>query len=366
MNVAVIKKTRDLGKLSLFEVMAIIKSCNMDDKQREINHVTSYQSANLGASTNSAFSALPAQQASSSSSIPMASPVPSAPSPASKSTFLAPTIPKGAEQNLAMMADLDQIHPDDVEEMDISWHIAMPVFREKSSPSKREETIVVQTETNIWALISLSCGATTITSLDILLNIERALVAQQFMWEDQMQALNLAEDGGAHLAQIEGDMDVDAAKEQMMDLQIGFMVSTTPANTENSKKKLKPLQEMLDAKTSDFNKLQEDYSIKSSHLKFANKDIAKLTSELDALKVKYNDVDFTIKKFDASSAVVESRIEHTLKWQNKHGEGFGYEMVPPPFNNYFTPSIDNQERQNNPLHPIPFRMINLAPLRVLK
>ena len=59
---------------------------------------------------------------------------------------------KGVEENLAMMtgligcynalvtgelalpvlmSELDQIHPDDVEEMDISWHIGMAVFRAK-------------------------------------------------------------------------------------------------------------------------------------------------------------------------------------------------------------------------------------------
>ncbi|XP_076897863.1 uncharacterized protein LOC143551282 [Bidens hawaiensis] len=33
MNVPVIKKTKDLSRLTLSEVIAIIKSCNMDDKQ---------------------------------------------------------------------------------------------------------------------------------------------------------------------------------------------------------------------------------------------------------------------------------------------------------------------------------------------
>ncbi|XP_076936165.1 uncharacterized protein LOC143603163 [Bidens hawaiensis] len=33
MNVAVIKKTKDLSRLTLSEVIAIIKSCDMDDKQ---------------------------------------------------------------------------------------------------------------------------------------------------------------------------------------------------------------------------------------------------------------------------------------------------------------------------------------------
>ena len=63
-----------------------------------------------------------------------------------------PEVAKGVEKNLGLMAglincynalvacelappvmmgELDQIHPDDVEEMDISWHIAMAVFRAK-------------------------------------------------------------------------------------------------------------------------------------------------------------------------------------------------------------------------------------------
>ncbi|KAI3740357.1 hypothetical protein L2E82_30785 [Cichorium intybus] len=152
MNVAVIKKTRDLGKLSLSEVMAIIKACDIDDKKTEINHVSSYQTANLGISTNSAFSAIyakvPTQQASSSSSTPLASSVPPVPTSAASS----PVLPKGAKENLGMMAcllncynalvagelvqpmmvvDLNQVNPDDLEEMDISWHIAMAVFRAK-------------------------------------------------------------------------------------------------------------------------------------------------------------------------------------------------------------------------------------------
>ena len=48
MNVAVIKKTKDLNRLTLAEVMAIIKACDIDDKQREINHVNSYSTTNLG------------------------------------------------------------------------------------------------------------------------------------------------------------------------------------------------------------------------------------------------------------------------------------------------------------------------------
>lgn len=55
MNVAVIKKTKDLSSLSLSEVIAIIKSCDMDDKQRAINHENSYNAAGYVVSSNNAL-----------------------------------------------------------------------------------------------------------------------------------------------------------------------------------------------------------------------------------------------------------------------------------------------------------------------
>ena len=62
MNVVVIKKTKDLNRLSLAETMAIIKACDLDDKQREINHVNSYSTANLGISSYNAFTSFTPSQ----------------------------------------------------------------------------------------------------------------------------------------------------------------------------------------------------------------------------------------------------------------------------------------------------------------
>ena len=124
--------------------MFLLKACDMDDKEREINHVNSYSSANLGVSSNRAFSVVPAHHVPS-SCLPMAPPS----SSASSSTAQTPVIAKGVEENLALMAGLincynalvagelappvviGDIHLEDVEEMDISWQIAMAVFRAK-------------------------------------------------------------------------------------------------------------------------------------------------------------------------------------------------------------------------------------------
>ncbi|XP_076894718.1 uncharacterized protein LOC143547094 [Bidens hawaiensis] len=55
LNVAVIKKTKDLSKLTLSEVMAIIKACDMDDKQHAINHDSTYNTVGYGTLANNAL-----------------------------------------------------------------------------------------------------------------------------------------------------------------------------------------------------------------------------------------------------------------------------------------------------------------------
>ena len=68
MNVFVVKKTSDLNKMTLVETLAVIKSFDMDVKQREINRA----GYNVGTSFNSAFSAQPTFTAPSSSCAPVA------------------------------------------------------------------------------------------------------------------------------------------------------------------------------------------------------------------------------------------------------------------------------------------------------
>lgn len=58
------------------------------------------------------------------------------------------------------------------------------------------------------------------------------MVAQQFSWDDQLQALNITEDGRANFAQIDDDDEAEAAEEEMKNLQFAFMVSTNPDTDE--------------------------------------------------------------------------------------------------------------------------------------
>jgi hypothetical protein len=152
-HVAVIKRTKNLSTESLARVISTLNACEEDDRQQELNYSNSHSAANLGVSANNAFSALPTSALPPTKSvIPSISPSPTFPSPqpapASHTTTNAP----GVDENIALVAnfvncynafvagnlippmtlgELDQIHPDDVEELDIQWQIAMAVFRAK-------------------------------------------------------------------------------------------------------------------------------------------------------------------------------------------------------------------------------------------
>ena len=80
----------------------------------------------------------------------------------------------------------------------------------------------------------------------------------------------------------------------------------------NLGKEKKPLKDKMEVAVSDFNRIQHEFSEKSGHLRDAKEKIFVLTAELEALKEKYNDVDFNFKKFDVSSEVVETMIENHL------------------------------------------------------
>ncbi|KAM0011164.1 hypothetical protein Hdeb2414_s0002g00064551 [Helianthus debilis subsp. tardiflorus] len=49
-NVVAIKGTNDMNKIILVDLISLIKSYDLDDKQREINHPSSYNIATLGSS----------------------------------------------------------------------------------------------------------------------------------------------------------------------------------------------------------------------------------------------------------------------------------------------------------------------------
>ncbi|XP_052622736.1 uncharacterized protein LOC128128015 [Lactuca sativa] len=105
-------------------------------------------------------------------------------------------------------ADLDQIHPEDVEEMDITWQIAIAVFRAKQFAKKIGK--------NNWAM-----------NADKKVGFNKSILR---CFNCHEQALNISRPENAHLAQIDDNSskntDVDPEAE-MMELQLALMVSSS-------------------------------------------------------------------------------------------------------------------------------------------
>ncbi|KAL4582814.1 hypothetical protein LXL04_007375 [Taraxacum kok-saghyz] len=393
MNVFVIKKTSNLNTMTLAETLAVIKAFDMDVTQREINRA----GYNTGRSSNSAFAAQPSTVASSQSSAPVAQVYSAGSSSSVPATHTEENlgvmagncykvVVNGELPATVMMSELDQIHPDDVEEMDISWHIGMAVFRAKKFTQR--------TGRNIWGgagdrnmgynkskLRCFNCHEEGhfarelqhTREAQVNNNNDRALVAQQFSWEDQLNDLKLGDHHAANLAQME---ETENAEEQMMELQHAFMVSVSTEEEKVSKTSCTPsctakhilckeqmdslireiedlkydgyelrkaqklLKEQLEAKTKDFKQVYEELYLKTNKYKMALYNIRRLTAELETSNTKFKNADFNFKKFEVSSAKVETMIEKQLKFKDQKTEGLGYNNVPPPFNDNYTPLLE--------------------------
>ncbi|KAJ0576133.1 putative transcription factor interactor and regulator CCHC(Zn) family [Helianthus annuus] len=196
-HVAMIKKTKDLARCTLSEMISHIKACELDDKQRETNYKNSMLAAgfSIAPTTSSdsntallsqggfqmfrnASAAKPAPTSANvynSGSSTQASPTSAgkssvAPSASVASNEMVAFFSKQSKENLEIAAsvinclnaftsgnlgppkfsmdDLDQILPEDVEEMDITWQMAMAAFRAKN--------FVRKTGKNKWQNLTFS------------------------------------------------------------------------------------------------------------------------------------------------------------------------------------------------------------------
>ncbi|KAL4573546.1 hypothetical protein LXL04_020356 [Taraxacum kok-saghyz] len=97
------------------------------------------------------------------------------------------------------------------------------------------------------------------------------------------------------------------------------------------RKALKPTTQKLEEQTKDYRRIRDElYELKNNELPMAKYNINRLTAELAASNARFMDADEN----------VEVMIENHMKWQDKQGEGLGYSVVPPPYNDDYTPALE--------------------------
>ena len=106
------------------------------------------------------------------------------------------------------------------------------------------------------------------------------------------------------------------------------------------RKSEKPLKEKLDAQTLDYKRVQKELSDKNCLYEIVKQKFLTVTAELNAANARFKNAEFNFKKFDVSSENVETMIENHLKFKNNSTDGLGYNAVPPPFNDNYTPPLE--------------------------
>ncbi|KAL8257626.1 hypothetical protein R6Q59_029667 [Mikania micrantha] len=81
----------------------------------------------------------------------------------------------------------------------------------------------------------------------------------------------------------------------------------------------KALKEKMEAQKKDLSRLQEDLSVKCCHYRDAKDKIQDLSDEIEKLKAKYNDAEFSFKKFESSSQILNNMLDQQLH-KNDKGE----------------------------------------------
>ncbi|KAD5802663.1 hypothetical protein E3N88_14023 [Mikania micrantha] len=332
-NCTTIKRTKDMYKTSLSELISIINSYDMDDKQRALNHAssmgiapTSENSALLSA-INLQSQGMQHYQPSSSNGVPFET--------AFLSSGQAGSVPKvnpESEENLLLFKgfmnsynafiagelapsnltqdNLEQINPADVEEMDISWQMAMAVFRAKKFIKKYGRN---------------SFGNAPGKKLGFDKSKLRCYnYDQPGHFARECKQPKVAKEGGEK-----------KPEEKSGNAATGGSASTSKAlvTHETDSYDWRIFKRKLEVEGQDVARLKELLSDKESNYRDARRKIDELALELDQVKTQLSKTSVKCEQFDYSSKVLENMVSIHFKRDNK---GLGYKECAPPFNHNYS------------------------------
>ena len=388
-NVTTIKKTKDMYKTTLSELISIINSYDLDDKQRAMNHANS-MGISEGSNSSALLASLTPQQ--------IVALTQNAQIPTS-SAFSASTMPQSSqntkmmEENIALFSgfmnsynsfvagqlappnltqdELEQINPQDIEKLISLGRWQWQFLEQRTSSRNMGKTTLLIKEKRRSDLINQSSDASIVTNPDTLLeNVknqkgreresetqkaaanssnEKALVSLQdgsYNWTNQIQDLEekfshayVAEVGSSSTSEV----NVNLCSDQCID-----KVERYRKHNEDLIKEVNMLKHFnqeflknenlhkkkLEAEHKDVLRLKSLLSDKECLYRDANKRLNETTLKLNETVSKLSFAKINVDKFNLSSKMVEKMINAQLHGKTKGG--IGYHEEEPPFNSNYT------------------------------
>nr|GEU96581.1 hypothetical protein [Tanacetum cinerariifolium] len=210
--------------------------------------------------------------------------------------------------------DLDQIHPDDMEEMDLRWQMAMLTMRARKFLKKKRWKLTVNgNETIYFDKSNVEC--LTATRADILLE---SVKLQEIKTTSTRKAQKGAEEGPNYVI-------------------MAFASLSSDSNVSNDSTCLKSCLETVKILKSKNDQLLKDLK-KSKLMVLGEIVIIELRKKLEITQKEKYGIQLNVDKFEHAFKSINKLIECQIVDNNKKGLGYeNYYAIPPPYTGNFMP-----------------------------
>ncbi|GJZ90514.1 hypothetical protein Tco_0662441 [Tanacetum coccineum] len=231
--------------------------------------------------------------------------------------------------------DLEQIHEDDLEEMDLKWQLALLSMRTRKGPRNQDNRSMNQDSSK------RTINVEEISS-KAMLAIDGAGFDWSFMADEEVptdMALMAFSDSEVHNDKTCSKTclkSFETLKTQLDDLRIEF--NKSEFNLATYKRGLASVEEQLVFYKKNEVLFCEQLAVLKRDISYKDSEISVLKSELEKLKQEKESNQLKIEKFDNASKSLDKLIGSQIPDKSRKGLGFvSYNAVPPPPTGLFLP-----------------------------
>nr|GEZ37655.1 ribonuclease H-like domain-containing protein [Tanacetum cinerariifolium] len=247
--------------------------------------------------------------------------------------------------------DLEQIHEDDLEEIDLKWQLALLSMKAKRVPrNQKNKTRNQETTRRTVNVEDISSKA--------MVAIDRAGFDWGYMADDEAPtniALMAFSDSEVYTNNTCSKTcleNYETLTPQYDELRVEF--NKSEFNLTNYKRGLASVEEQLVHYKNNESLLNENIDVLKRDILIKDSKITVLKSKLEKISKEKDDIEIKIKKFENASQILDKLIRSQITNKSKRGLGYvSYNVVPPPHTGNFSPPIIDLSHTGLPEFPEP-------------